>query len=280
MDWREGDVVLLTMKSQHSAVALDALGETAPRQIPVVCGQNGVANERMALRRFANVYGMVVNLPAVHLQPGEVVTHAEGSGGILDTGRYPDGCDAVAEALTDLLSDAGFTAEPDQRIMRKKYAKLLMNLGNIIQAATVPAAQAATDPAVQAATDPASGTSDNDALATIYRCLRGEALACFKAAGIDCASREEVRGRHRNTFRMVEIAGRERAGGSSWQSISRGTGNLETDYLNGEIALLGGLHGVPTPGNKVCLEIASRMLRERLSVGSFRPSEILAMIEA
>jgi 2-dehydropantoate 2-reductase len=275
LDWQEGDVVLLTMKSQHTSAALDALGESASRRIPMVCGQNGVANERMALRRFTNVYAMVVNLPAVHLQPGEVVTHAEGSGGILDTGRYPDGCDALVETLTGLLRDAGFTAAPDRRIMRKKYAKLLMNLGNIVQAATVPATEGATVPAEGAQEHEAL---EKKAVAEIYRCLRGEALECFEAAGIECASREEVRERHQNTYRMTEIPGRERAGGSSWQSFSRGTGNVETDYLNGEIALLGGLHGVPTPGNRVCLEIASKMLRERLDVGSFRPSEILAMI--
>ena len=28
-------------------------------------------------------------------------------------------------------------------------------------------------------------------------------------------------------------------GGSSWQSIKRGTGNIEADYLNGEIVQLG-----------------------------------------
>jgi 2-dehydropantoate 2-reductase len=270
VDWRDGDVVLLTMKSQHTAAALDELAAAASRQIPVVCGQNGVANERMALRRFTNVYGMIVNLPATHLVPGEVVTHAAGSGGILDTGRYPTGSDALVEELTGLLSEAGFTAEPDERIMRKKYAKLLMNLGNIVQAATVPAAGSEED----------AEPVEKNALAEIYRRLRAEALACFAAAGIDCASRDEVRERSQNTYRMGQVAGHSRTAGSSWQSFSRGTGNVETDFLNGEIALLGGMQGVPTPGNRICLEIASSMLREGLAVGAFRPTEILARIDA
>jgi ketopantoate reductase len=37
-------------------------------------------------------------------------------------------------------------------------------------------------------------------------------------------------------------------GSSTWQSLSRGV-SLETDYLNGEIVLLGRLHGVATPVN-------------------------------
>jgi thiosulfate/3-mercaptopyruvate sulfurtransferase len=44
------------------------------------------------------------------------------------------------------------------------------------------------------------------------------------------------------------IEGRSRAGGSTWQSLARG-GSVECDYLNGEIALLGRLHGVATPVN-------------------------------
>ena len=268
VDWQPEDVVILTMKSQHTVLAIDALVRAAGPEIPVVCGQNGVVNERMALRRFINVYGMLVNLPAIHMRPGEVVTHGAGSGGILDTGRYPSGSDKVVDELVARLADSGFSVRADSSIMRKKYAKLLMNLGNIVQAATLPS--------------DGSGTGDageGQALKQIHRHLRSEALACFGAASIDCASREEVRARHENTYQMVDLPGFDRPGGSSWQSLSRGTGNVETDFLNGEISLLGGLHGVPTPGNRICQEIASRMVSEKLPVGSFRPLELLHMIE-
>lgn len=264
--WTTEDAVLLTMKSQHTVAALDALAECAPPGLAVICAQNGVANERMALRRFVNVYGMVVNLPALHLTPGEVVTHAAGSGGILDVGRYPGGSDALAEALAEALSRAGFSAVPDSRIMRKKYAKLLMNLGNALQAATSPA-------------DGGHRETEHAALERIGRRLRSEALRCFEAAGIDCASREEVRARHENTYRMVDIEGWPRPGGSSWQSVRRGTGNIETDFLNGEIVLLGGLHGVPTPANRVCQLLARRMVAEALDVGAFEPQTVLEMVE-
>ena len=40
-----------------------------------------------------------------------------------------------------------------------------------------------------------------------------------------------------------------RRGSSTWQSLARGAGGIEVDYLNGEIGLLGRLHGVPTPVN-------------------------------
>ena len=63
-----------------------------------MCLQNGVANESAALRRFANVYGICVMLPASHLEPGLVVAHSAPVPGILDVGRFPDGVDDTADA--------------------------------------------------------------------------------------------------------------------------------------------------------------------------------------
>ena len=270
IEWRADDVVLLTMKSQHTRAALEELAAAAPSNVPVVCVQNGVANERMALRCFANVYGTVVLLPALHLEPGEVVTHAAGVGGILDTGRFPRGADGLAEELTGQLTAAGFSAVADQAIMRQKYAKLLRNLGNALQAAVV------------GPPSPAAGSEApaDDLQVEIARLLRQEALECFAAAGIDCATAEEVRARRAGTIRMVEIEGVPRAGGSSWQSVARGTGDIEADYLNGEIVLLGALHGIATPANAICQRIARRIVSERRPVGTFTPQALMAMIEA
>jgi len=255
--FRADDVVVLAMKSQHTLGALeDLLGEDAS-DVAVVCAQNGVANERMALRRFRRVYGMLVHLPAMHLEPGEVITHASGRGGILDTGCYPRGIDDTCRAVTSALREAGFSAEPHPEIMRLKYAKLLMNLSN----------------ALQAASDRAGGARD------ISRVLKHEALACFAAAGIDCAGVEEVQARHEGVYQFSEVPGHPRRGGSSWQSVARGTGNIETDYLNGEVVLLGRLYGVPTPANEVCQGIARRMVNEGLGVGSFGSDEIMALIQ-
>ena len=93
-----------------------------------------------------------------------------------------------------------------------------------------------------------------------------------RAEGRDGADRgrDRVRGRRgRATSRAAgsEIdvrrsTGRERAGSSSWQSLARGTGAIETDYLNGEIVLLGRLHGVPTPVNAALCALAERYARE------------------
>src|SRR5437773_5395312 len=51
IDWGPEDLVMLTVKSQHTAAALEDLA-TATGEATVICAQNGVSNERMALRRF------------------------------------------------------------------------------------------------------------------------------------------------------------------------------------------------------------------------------------
>jgi 2-dehydropantoate 2-reductase len=250
--WRADDVVLLTMKSQHTQAALMEL-KTAHPDALVVCAQNGVANERMAASVFRRVMGMVVNLPAMHLVPGEVITHAVGKGGILDCGLYPEGVDAVVESLAAGLEKAGFSARPDAHVMRWKYAKLLTNLINTAQALI----------------------GDVPALAVVTRAARREALACYQACGIQCASPEEVKARHRDTYRMGDIPGMPRSGGSTWQSLARGTGNVESDFLNGEIVLLGQQAGIDTPINSGLLEIMHEAMTAGVAAGGYDAQRLL-----
>lgn len=253
----DADVVLLTVKSQHSQVALDDLRAVAGDRVPVICCQNGVANERMALRRFEHVYGMLVYLPAQHVEPGRVQSHAQLKRGVLDLGRYPSGRDARAVAVGQHLERANLIARADDRVMRLKYAKLLQNLGNAVNAALAPGA-------------------DADAIAEI---MRAEGRACLRAAGIDWASEDEFKARRARDFAYGTIDGVARQGGSSRQSLIRGTGDIETDYLNGEICLLGRLHGVPTPANAVLQRLANALARRRGAPGSLAADEVRRLIE-
>jgi 2-dehydropantoate 2-reductase len=251
VDWRDGDIVLLTVKSQDTAGALDAL-RAAAGDVPVVCAQNGVANERMAARLFSRVYGMVVVMPSTHLEPGLVLMHSGTPGGMLDLGLFPEGSDATAEAVAEDITAAGFICRADPKIMRLKYAKLLTNLMNSVQALC--------------GLEAAAGD--------IVRGVRGEAMACYEAAAIDCATPEEFSGRMRGIIGR-QIDGAERSGGSTWQSLERGAGSLETDYLNGEISLLGALHGIPTPFNRMLQQAAAEAVRMGRRPGSYTVDELL-----
>ena len=95
-------------------------------------------------------------------------------------------------------------------------------------------------------------------------------------AGIAYVGRDEDRARRGDLMTMGEIDGRPRTGGSSWQSLERGTGNIETDHLNGEIVLLGRLYGIPTPTNELLQRRAAKAARDRLPQGSVSADELLA----
>ncbi|HEY6698681.1 MAG TPA: 2-dehydropantoate 2-reductase N-terminal domain-containing protein [Acidimicrobiales bacterium] len=254
---RDGDVVIMAMKSQDTPPALAALATHAPPGIRVVCAQNGVENERVALRFFADVYAVAVMLPATHLEPGVVVAHLAPTTGLLDLGRYPDGVDTAAEEVSAALSGATFGSQARPDIMRWKYRKLILNLGNAVEAVCGPEAARSTP---------------------LARMARAEGEACLQAAGIDAVSIEEDRARRGNVFELRPVPGHERRGGSSWQSLARGLGSVETDYLTGEIVLLGRLHRVPTPVNDLLQRLASRMAAEGRPPGSVAAEDVLARL--
>lgn len=247
------DVIILCMKSQHTESALRDLQGVVNDSTPVVCCQNGVANERMALRRFQNVYGMVVWVPAEHLRPGEVINFAEKEAGILDAGRYPSGIDDTIEQITSVINTSGFISSAQVDIMQFKYSKLLNNLSNSINAAT------------------GGGSREIAAI------LRDEALTCYRAAGIQVAE-VGVNNQRRRRIGGGPIEGYERHGGSSLQSIMRGTGDIEVDYLNGEITQLGRQYGIPTPANLVAQRIGVKLVADNLDVGAYSIDEIFEEI--
>jgi 2-dehydropantoate 2-reductase len=52
------------------------------------------------------------------------------------------------------------------------------------------------------------------------------------------------------------------------------------DFLNGEIVLLGALHGVPTPCNRLLQEVANRVVLEGKPPGSMKIEELEQMLRA
>jgi 2-dehydropantoate 2-reductase len=258
VDWRDGDAAILTMKSQDTVGALEDLRHAAGDNVPVVCCQNGVANERMALRRFERVYGMMVWLPAVHLEPGIVQSNLAGKSGVLDVGRFPAGVDEVAREVASALTASNFVSLPDANVMRWKYAKLLSNLNN----------------AVDALCGRAGETRD------IARLARDEGIACYRAANIEWADPDEERERRAEIMQFGEVAGQPRAGGSTWQSLARGSRSVEVDFLNGEICQLGRTHDVPTPVNRVLQLLANRAAREGTAAGTFGADRLREAIAA
>lgn len=255
--FRAGDVVYLTTKTQDTAGALrDLLAACGDLDLPVVCAQNGVENERLAARRLRRVYAMMVWMPAAFERPGEVVCYCTPRSGVLDLGCYPGGVDAVAKDVARALEHSGFSARALPDVMRAKYAKLLMNVVAVMPALC--------------------GAAGRDS--AFARRLRDEALACYAAAGIQaCTDAEEAQRQAESGIQVAAIAQRPRAGGSVWQSLARNTGSVETDYINGEIVMLGLQHGVAVPCNRAVVHCANRMASGHLQPGSLQPDALEAL---
>lgn len=255
--WRDDDTVLLAVKSQDTEQALRQLSGTAPPSVAVVCMQNGVANEQAALRRFENVYGICVMCPASHLEPGVVVASSSPISALLDIGRYPEGVDARAEEVARAISASAMESVPRADIMRWKYAKLLRNLGNAVDAICGPGHR---------------GTR-------LAQLALAEGEAVLVAAGLPFASAQEDTERRGDRLSPGDdVSGYPRGGSSSWQSLARSQGTVEADYLNGEIVLLGRQHGVLTPVNEVLRRVANQLASEHLPPGSMEPDDVLALI--
>ena len=251
-----GDVVLLAVKSQDSEVALRQLSLGADQRTVIVCLQNGLENERLAARRFANVLSVPVMLPSAIVEPGVVAAWGAPHPAVLDVGRYPDApVDALVSAVASGFETAGMLSTPRPDIARWKRRKLLMNVANAVQALV--------------------GVGDGKRLRDR---ATAETEACFAAAGLDVASFEEDAANREGRMEVSDIPGLTRGGGSSWQSLVRGTGSIEADYLNGEVCLLGRLHGVPTPVNALLQRRANAAATAGLPPGSTTEDELLAQL--
>jgi len=192
--------------------------------------------------------------PAGYLTPGIVQAWTYPVSGLLDIGRYPAGSDETAKAIAAALSTSTFQSEVRPDIMRWKYGKLLMNLGNAIEALCGIPARSGPIPAM----------------------ARQEGVACLHAAGIDFVPESEDKARRGHLLRIASIAGQTRQGGSSWQSLFRQTRHVEADYLNGEIVLLGRRHGIPTPVNAALQRLANQFAASGRPPGSMTTEELLS----
>jgi len=254
--FRPDDAIFLCMKGQDTAEALEALRAAGVTTQAIICAQNGVNNERAALRLFPNVYGMTVMLPADYLVAGEVACYGTPRYGICDLGRYPHGLDDTVSRVAAALDSANFAAEPMEHVMRSKYGKLIENLGNVVEAAL---GHGNKSPAVMTA-------------------VQDEAKAVYRASGIEWIDIGGHPPRRQGVMEMGPVEGAHRAGGSSTQSLKRGTGSIETDYLNGEIALLGRLIGVPVPFNTALVAISTELIAKGARPGSMTEAELVARL--
>jgi 2-dehydropantoate 2-reductase len=159
--------------------------------------------------------------------------------------------------LRNVLNTETIQCDFAANVMDRKHGKLLLNVGNAVAAALGSEARHGS----------------------WYKRARSEAEAVYRAAGIshDSVDFDDPR---REIMQRVPIEGVKSAGGSSVQSLMRETGSIETDFLNGEIVLLGRLHGVDTPVNAALMRVADKMARARMAPGEFPETELERLANA
>lgn len=258
----DDDVIVITAKTQDTAVIHDAIERWNP-DAAVVCGTNGVEHERMALRRFERVYGMVIQLPAAFEHPGQVTALCLPTNALIDVGRYPRGADATARSLAATIdASPHLLCEPDADVMVKKYAKVLINLGNVADAAS----------GIRGRFSPASEAAQDEAK-SVYAAVG----IVWEQADADAAAAYDAR---RSTMHFRIPQGETFLGGSTWQGLAKGATSTEIDYFNGEIVLLGRLYSVPTPHNLFFQRLARELVAGRFAPGSMPIDELTARWQA
>jgi 2-dehydropantoate 2-reductase len=195
---------------------------------------------------------MCVMCPASQVRPGVVQVHSAPVSGLMDLGCYPEGIDEQGRAIAHAIASTTFESVPRADIMRWKYRKLLMNLANAIEALSGPGAR----------------------FSPLAKEVQREGHEALAEAGIQAVSAEQDRERRGDALQLAPTASGEWQGGSSWQSLARGSGSIEAEYLNGEIVLLGGLYGVATPVNELLQRLALRAATEGTPPGAWRIEDL------
>lgn len=254
VDWTDDTVVVLAVKSHQAAAALADLRAHAPTDIPVVCATNGVATEMATLRLFARTYAVCVMLPASHLEPGVVVAGCHPTPAILDIGRFPGGTDEMTAAVSADLRAARIDSVERDDIMAMKRRKLVLNLGNGVDASF----------------------ARGDAADELAARARAEGEQVLAAAGLTVATTEQDSARRGSVLRHRTDL--QRRGGSTWQSLARRTGDSEIDYLAGEVVLQGRLLGIPTPANEAVVAATRALAHAGGPARSLDAADVLASL--
>ncbi|MSU64989.1 MAG: ketopantoate reductase family protein [Opitutus sp.] len=259
--FRPDDVVLLCAKTQQTARCLSQLRQAgAPRSLAVFCCQNSFVNEPLATLFFDRVYGVTVFVDGIYLQPGEVVNASGRTYGHLEIGRYPLGLDPVCRRVAQDLRGAGFSVRTTADVMRTKRAKFIASMANAVIGITNQPTQ----------------------VAPLVRILRTEARRVLRATGMTCEPLGQFRRRAKAACGELRLpADVKRAGqipDSTWQSLSRGTGNVETPFFNGLVVRLGRQLGIPTPANELVVRVAQAMARRGQRPGRHTAGQLLGMI--
>lgn len=213
-------------------------------------------NEEIAIRYFARVYGVMIRAGAVFLTNGEVVSRREPPGSLV-VGRYPQGTDQLTEEVDGKLRSCGYSVTITPDIMPYKWGKLMTNVAN----------------AVRAVTDTTGEEVD-----LISRAVRQEFRDLLTKAGIRWVSLAEPPGARPAMTSPPPVGADPEAQSSTWQSLTRRQGSVETEFLNGEVVRLARKLGERAPINEGLLRICQEMAANRETPGKYTPAQLRVLL--
>lgn len=255
IDYKADDVIFLCMKGQNTEEALREL-RAVTEDVPIFCFQNGVRNEEIAAQYFSKVYGVMVRVSAVYLTDGEVIAHRDPPGWFVMS-CYPQGTDKLVEDVATKLRAAGFLVKTTQDAMPYKWGKLMLNLANAIGAIT---------------------SAEPDDTNSIIRAAQQEFRSILTQAGIRWVSGEEQAQEWPETVAPLHGSLNSERHSSTWQSLARNQGTVETEFLNGEVVRLAKQIGGQAPINETLLRISQEMAANREPPGKYTPVQLCKLL--
>ena len=256
IEFEPGDVVCLCVKSQDTERAIRDL-QVVVKDVPVFCFQNGVRNEEIVSKYYSRVYGVLVVGGGVFTQDGEVTSRGDPPGRFM-VGCYPKGTDELAESVSSLLRSAGYEVVITPEIMPYKWGKLVANLTNAIGAITN-----------------VGGEEYN----RIARAVQNEGKEILAQAGVCWIPIEESPSRWPKSTKRSSDGLSGMPLGSTWQSLIRRQGTVETEFLNGEIVRIAHRLGKQAPINETLLRITEKMAANHEPPGKYLPAELIKILK-
>jgi 2-dehydropantoate 2-reductase len=263
-DIAENTSVFLTAKSYDTDACVELLSAVAPAGIPVVCFQNGVANEEKVAAVSDTVYGGVCRMTCSMIQAGHAsfIRH-----GRIVVGKYPKGVDAFAKTLVGAFGQTGCQAAVSRNVTCDKWLKLAMN----------------TYSALHAIVDPRDHEANEffelkvAILEETKKVLKTAKLRPKSCDGKDLSIDELITDLKRP--RAVRSQSGMKVRNSTWQNLYLKRDRIENAFFHEPIIQLGRENGIPVPYNEVVLELVQKCHREGLGPEALRLSEVLRSIE-
>lgn len=266
--FRPDDIVILAVKAWQSAAAVADLRRATALDLPIVCAQNGIANESLVAQAFAHVQGLMVLTGATCLEPGVVIQTGNGPLGV---GTYPVGVSPAAAAVAAALEQTDLPGYTTDDICSAKWYKLLLNLNNATLGLTGQSTHAAM-----------ADAATRHWIADVWE----EGAHVLQAAGIAYANppglaslAEQIQHLRLPPAPAPALPAAALQGRSSlWQDLYLRRGQVEAVYLNGEIVRLGQQYGVPTPYNHLLLTLSQALAVARAVPGQYTIPQLRAAL--